>query len=271
MTSPDDVFEAMRRTALNDLVGGADPELVGSACDHLLARMTSIGPRARVVDFGCGIGRVGAKLMQRAAPPRGYLGIDVMPAVIDFCRTELQPRFADTAFELAATANDHYDRHIGSDERARSVAELSARYGSRFSHAYAFSVFTHLDAAGFLAALRFVATLIRARGEFLFTAFTLTDFSRARIAAGTTLFPLANHQFRDHDRVMVGDPSDPLAFIAYDRALIEKMVWEAGLVIAKIEYGTWMGGRLGESLQDLYVCHKPPRPVMNRAAPQDIA
>jgi SAM-dependent methyltransferase len=259
----------MRRTEMNAWVGGADPELVGWSCDNLLQEISTIGPRSRVIDFGCGIGRVAAQLLSRDEPPRRYLGIDIMPAVIDFCRAELQPRFPGTAFELAAGANDHYDHRIDTRVVAQSTAALTATYGGRYTHAFAFSVFTHLYAADFVSALRFVGTLLRSGGEFLFTAFTLTDYARAMIAGGTTDFSLALHEYRDDGRVMVGDPADPLAFIAYDPALIAAMVAEAGLIITKIEYGTWMGGKLGSSLQDIYVCRKPRRAPVPGAAHQE--
>jgi SAM-dependent methyltransferase len=262
MTARDDAFAAIRRTEMNEWVGGGDPALVGLFSGDVLQRLSTIGPRSRVVDFGCGIGRVAVQLLSREQPPRGYLGIDIIPSAIDFCRAEIQPRFAGTAFELAAGDNDHYDRHIDRTGVARDTASLTAQYGDRFTHAFAFSVFTHLYAEDFVAALRFIAALIGAGGEFLFTAFTLTDFSRAMIATGQTEYPLGRHEFREDGRVMVGDPADPLAFIAYDRAMIEAMVWKAGLVITKVESGSWMGGRLGTSLQDVYVCRKPRRTRM---------
>jgi len=269
VTQRDEAFEAMRRTEMNDWVGGADPALVGLFCDDILKRLSSIGPRSRVLDFGCGIGRVAVQLLSRDQPPRGYLGIDIMPSVIDFCRAEIQPRFPKTVFALAAGTNDHYDRRIDTSVIAQSPAELTTQYGGRFTHAFAFSVFTHLYAADFITALRFVGTLIRAGGEFLFTAFTLTAFARAMIAAGTTDFPLDRHEYREEGRVMIGDPTDPLAFIAYDPSLITAMVAEAGLIITKIEYGTWMGGRLGASLQDIYICRKPRRTRATGTKPQD--
>ena len=249
----------MRGTVMNAWVGGADPELVGFGCDDILRRLSSIGPRSRVVDFGCGIGRVGAYLLLQDERPRSYLGIDIMPSVIDFCRAEIEPRFTDTFFELAAGTNDHYDRHIGAGLPTKSTESLTAQYGDRFSHAFAFSVFTHLYAADFVEGLRFAGSLIRAGGELLFTAFTLTDFARAMIEAGTTDFPLERHEFRESGQIMVGDPADPLAFIAFDPALIAGMVASAGLIITKVEYGNWMGGKFSTSLQDVYVCRKPRR------------
>ncbi len=260
MSDLDAVFEAMRRTEMNDWVGGSDPHLVGLFCDHVLRRVSTIGPRSRVIDFGCGIGRVAAYVLAREQPPRGFLGIDIMPPVIEFCRAELQPHFPKAVFELAEGANDHYDRYIDDAIPARSLDALTAQYGTRFTHAYAFSVFTHLYAADFVAALRFVGSLLGTRGEFLFTAFTLTDFARQRIADRSTDFPVEQHEYLEGGRVLIGNPADPLAFIAYDRDLIEAMVAEAGLVLTKSEYGTWMGGKLGESFQDVYVCRKPFRP-----------
>ena len=96
----------------------------------------------------------------------------------------------------------------------------------------------------------------------------MTDFARRQIAAGTTDFPLDKGEYRDDGSSFVGNPADPLGFIAFDRARIERFVDEAGLVITKVEYGTWMGGRLGGTLQDVYVCRKPVPTVSGSRTPE---
>jgi hypothetical protein len=40
-------------------------------------------------------------------------------------------------------------------------------------------------------------------------------------------------------------------------ALVEKMVFDAGLVITHLEHGAWTGSGFSSSLQDVIVCRKP--------------
>ena len=55
---------------------------------------------------------------------------------------------------------------------------------------------------------------------------------------------------------MIGNTDDRLAFIGYDIVRLERMIVEAGLVPAAIEYGDWRGAA-SASLQDVIVCFKP--------------
>jgi SAM-dependent methyltransferase len=252
----DDLFAAMRETEMNNWVGGSDPKLVGIFNDAFLSRMLTIGADSDVLDFGCGIGRVATAVLGRDARPASLVGIDIVPELVDFCRREITPRCPNTAFELVAGANDHYDRFIDAAIPAQTREGLIAQYGGRFTHAYAISVFTHLDVDHFTEELAFVQALLADRAEFLFTAFTLTPFSRRMIAAKRAEFPFTDNEYRDGGRIFVGDRTDPLSFIAYDRSLIDEFADSAGLVITKVEYGTWMGGSIGNTLQDLYVCRK---------------
>ncbi|HWU04566.1 MAG TPA: class I SAM-dependent methyltransferase, partial [Novosphingobium sp.] len=132
---------------------------------------------------------------------------------------------------------------------------------------YAFSVFTHIDRKDFVGLLKTVAALLKPGGSFLFTCFTLTEFSRNMLANRQSVFKFNDSAFIDDGDVFIGERNDPLAFIAFDKMLLERMVWEAGLTITTLEYGAWMGGRLGSSLHDLIVVRRP----FDLSNPDDIA
>lgn len=255
----DAIYEKMRQSEMNGWVGGADPKLAGIFTVAALLQRLSIGPHSKVLDFGCGIGRVALELLGRDNRAAHYVGFDIVPALVDFCRTEIAPFCPNTTFELIEGDNSHYDHFKQGVTPPRSREALTGEYGGQFTHAFAISVFTHLDAEQFQRELRFVASLLDDGAQFMFTAFTLTPFSRRQMTIGSQFFNFDTAEYRDDGQVMVGNPADPLAFIAYDRSLIERYVDEAGLIICNVDYGQWMGGDTGNSLQDHYVCRKPLR------------
>jgi SAM-dependent methyltransferase len=249
-------FEKMRATQMNDWVGGSDPEAVGEAHANIIRRLLPIDSSSKVLDFGCGIGRGMLSLLKGAPQPEKIVGLDIMPPVIEFCRENIEPNFPNTSFELADDSNDHYDRFIG-DVARKPKTELAKQYENYFSDAYAFSVFTHIDRKDFQDLLEFVGKMLMPGGRFLFTCFTLTEFSRHMIERGQAVFPLQDGAFVDDGKVLWGNRHDPLAFIAFDKMLLEEMAWKAGLAVMKVEYGCWMGGNIGSSLHDLVVVTKP--------------
>ncbi|WP_135467902.1 class I SAM-dependent methyltransferase [Crenalkalicoccus roseus] len=69
--------EAMARAV------GGDYERIG-VLEHALLRGLGLGPGARVVDVGCGSGRLALQLARHGE--LRYLGLDVVPALLDYAR-----------------------------------------------------------------------------------------------------------------------------------------------------------------------------------------
>ncbi len=251
------IFDAMRNTPMNDWVGGSDPETVGNASANVMRRLLPLNGNSKVLDFGCGIGRVLAALKKDGPDPKNIVGMDIMPPVIDFCNQHLKPNLTNTTFELVNDKNDHYDHFIETNA-GKTREALSSQYQDYFTDGCAFSVFTHVTKQDFAGLLKFISSMMVPGGRFLMTCFELNEFSRYMIEHQQTIFPLANKAWWEGGQILVGDANDPLAFIAFDRSLVEKLVWDAGLAISKVEYGCWMGGGIGSSLQDVMICTKLP-------------
>lgn len=262
MSKFDRIFDAMRESQMNDWVGGTDPESVGDASAALIRELLPINNSSKVLDFGCGIGRGLLALLKSEPLPSSVVGMDIMPPVIEFCESQIKPEFPNTKFELIDDSNTHYDQFIGGQPR-KSKSDILDEYSDHFTDAFAFSVFTHIDRKDFQELLSFVGKMLVPGGRFLFTCFALTEHSRAMMAKGQSIFPFENSVFVDDGSVFWGSKDDPLAFIAFDKALLETMVWEAGLAITKVHFGCWMGGGIGAGLQDVFIATKP-LPLMSK-------
>ncbi|MCI4590751.1 class I SAM-dependent methyltransferase [Sphingobium sp. BYY-5] len=261
MLTTAEIFDVMRGDSMNDWVGGSDPEAVGDASAVIMRRLLPLhNGTSRVLDFGCGIGRGLVSLRKTGLEPSAIVGMDIMPPVIDFCNNYIRPNLNNTWFELINDKNDHYDRFI-SQSGGKGREKLALEYDNYFSDGYAFSVFTHVTKEDFGGLLKFISSMMIPGGRFLLTCFELNEFSRYMINKGQSIFPLDNHVMWEDGNILVGNESDPLGFIAFDRSLIEKMAWDAGMAITKVEYGCWMGGGIGSSLQDVMICTKLPELV----------
>lgn len=259
MTDVSSIYDLIRKSEMNDWVGGSDPEAVGDACYGILKRYVTMNASSRLLDFGCGIGRVLLSVLKHQPGIGHVTGLDIMPQVIRFCDEQIATVLPRTSFELMQGSNDHYDEFIKAAGAAspRSQAEILKAYGSHFTAAYAFSVFTHLEKADFKSLLGFLAQVLEPGGELLFTGFLLTPYSRRAIEQRDTLFPFGETAYEEDGQIFVGNVSDRLGFIAFDLALVEQMVFDAGLVITQVEHGSWTGAGFSSSLQDVIVCRRP--------------
>jgi SAM-dependent methyltransferase len=249
------ILQAMRGSPLNERVGGNDPERVGEFCFYHVGTNLDLQAEDHILDFGCGIGRVLVQVANRAPGSVQVVGMDIMPEAIDFCRAHIGPVFGNAAFELIEGSNVHYDKYI-SGGAAMPRDEVVRRYAGRFTKAYAFSVFTHVDLGDFQALLAFVGALLAPGGLFLFTCFLLTEHTRGAIREGQSTFGFADPAYESGGRVFIGNTGDRLAFIAFDIALVMKMVEDSGLILTRIDFGSWRGS-FGHSLQDIVVVQQP--------------
>ena len=83
---------------MNDWVGGSDPEAVGNACYGILDRYITINEASKLLDFGCGIGRVLLSVLSHRPNVGHIIGFDIMPQVIRFCNAHISPAFSNTSF-----------------------------------------------------------------------------------------------------------------------------------------------------------------------------
>jgi SAM-dependent methyltransferase len=244
----------LRALDLRDKVGGrADPlvpprrmHFVGHAesdfaatGDEFLGHFTALGglrPTDRVLDIGCGIGRMARPLARFLDADAGgaFDGFDVNPAGIAWCRDHYGTDHPNFAFVVADLFNSRYN-----PTGAQSAQEFTFPYDdATFEFTLATSVFTHLlegEADRYLAE---AARTLKPGGTLFATWFLLDDGSRAAIGAGRAALP-----FLDPDQtVAVISDAVPEEAIAFDRgAWLAAATARHGLTITAVHEGTWRG------------------------------
>lgn len=90
-------------------VGDGDFRAVG---DQLAGQLVSAGglqPTDRVLDIGCGVGRVALSLTRYLQPPGTYDGFDIVRPAIRWCRRAITPRHPSFRFHWANVYNANYN------------------------------------------------------------------------------------------------------------------------------------------------------------------
>lgn len=117
---------------------------------------------SRIVDWGCGAGRLASGLLASDTPFASYEGIDVQERVIAWAQENLtDPRLRWTHVNVA---NSRYNPN-GTPTASIPVADHSVDVF------YAYSVWSHLDAEDSAAYLRELARILASGGRALFTCF----------------------------------------------------------------------------------------------------
>ena len=228
---------------MSGYVGGGDFRATG---DEFLGHFRELGglrPEDRVLEMGCGIGRMARVLAPVLRPPGSYDGFDIVASGIAWCQERYQDTAAPFAFVHADLRNTAYNPH-------GALAADAYRFpydDGAFDLVIATSLFTHLLPA---AAEHYLSEAARvlAPGGRLFCTWLL--FSTARPApAGFAPLDAADA------RVLVGDPTVPEAAVAYDEGWLTERLSALGLSRHALAHGTWSGLE-GRSLQDIVVAQR---------------
>jgi SAM-dependent methyltransferase len=223
-------------------VGLGDFREVGRGFVESFRDLGGLRPSDRVLDVGCGVGRMAIPLTEYLNEAGTYDGFDVVRSDIRWCRRAISSRHPRFRFTHADCANAEYNPGGRIDAWRFRFPWPDAS----FDFAFATSVFTHLLPEAAENYFREAARTLARDGRFYFTAFVLNARSRAELDAGRTSYvfphPIGNAR--------TSDAANPESAIAYEEAALMALLERAGLrPLAPLIEGTWAGGA-GPSYQD---------------------
>ncbi|WP_374385136.1 class I SAM-dependent methyltransferase [Dongia sp.] len=238
-----------------------DGDFLAIGCEFLrhFVELGGLRPQHRVLEIGCGIGRMALPLTQYLEAPTGtYDGFDVVAEGIDWCRENISGIYPDFRFQHLDFNNELYNP-------AGALAETGNLPFADKSADFIFmtSVVTHLDPAFTDFYFREAARILCPGGRLFLTAFVL-DGSNRRLVEAKKARP-AFHLEGDGP-AYIADRAHPMAAVAYDNDWLLATAREQGLQLARpIAFGHW-SGRSAENYQDICVFQHG-KPALSRRNP----
>jgi SAM-dependent methyltransferase len=215
--------------------GGIDRERFISMGDEILQH-SLILPSHRILDLGCGCGKLARPLTMYLNSEGGYDGVDITKEVINWCKERYQ-NYPNFRFHFADLRNERYN-----PGGAVNASDYNFPLpNNEFDVVFVGSVFTHMVAEDMENYIAEIARVLKVDGVCLATYFVLDAVSRENIAAGLTSPKFAyelNPQTCRVDNLHV-----PEAAIAYDERFLRDLYGKHGLTIERIVHGEW--GRKG--------------------------
>ena len=226
--------------------GGIDRERfisMGDEVQHSLIGNAKLLPSHRVLDVGCGCGKLARPLTTYLNSKGGYDGIDITREVINWCEERYQ-NYPNFRFYFADLYSERYN-----PKGAFNASNYKFPFpNNEFDVVYVGSVFTHMVSEDMDNYIAEIARVMKLGGICLATYFILDAVSRENIAAGLT-YPKFAYEFKSQT-CRVEKPQLPEAAIAYDERFLRDLYAKHGFIIERIVHGEWGRKRLVPHWQD---------------------
>jgi ubiquinone/menaquinone biosynthesis C-methylase UbiE len=230
------------------MIGGGDYEIVGKEFFRFFLDFGHLKPDDRVLDVGCGLGRMAMPLTTYLRDG-SYEGFDIVAESINWCKKNISSKYPSFQFQLS----DIYNKQYNPAGRYKALEYQFPYEDASFDFVFLTSVFTHmfpLDVEHYMNEIRRV---LKKQGRSFITYFLLNEESLRLISDGQSREDFKHNlgQFR------TADNNIPEHCIAYDEAFIIKLYNNCRLEIKHpILYGLWCGRKLFTSYQDIIISIK---------------
>lgn len=195
-----------------------------------IRRTTVLKPNERVLDVGCGIGRIAMPLTRYMNSSGVYEGFDIMPQAIEWCQEQITPKHPNFRFQVA----DIYSAYYNPEGSAQAANFVFPYADNSFDVVFLTSIFTHMLPQDVEHYLREIARVLTPQGRAMFTVFLLNPTSVEAIDRNNTQISV-KHEVAG---ARVADPNLPEAVVAHDETSFLLACARAGFEV-EISYGYW--------------------------------
>jgi SAM-dependent methyltransferase len=227
-------------------VGDGDFVAIGEEFFRYFVDLCDLQPNGRVLDVGCGAGRMALPLTRYLRDGGSYDGFDLLEDHVRWCREHIGTRHPNFRFVHADVRSPMYN------PRGRfAPPEYRFPYGdASFDFVFLTSVVTHMLPDGADRYLSEVARVSRPGAKSLITWFLIDDEADRRTREGTSPTRF------DHDLggCRVVDAKVPESAVAYREQDVRRMYGAHALeIVEPIRWGGWSGREEHLSSQDIVV------------------
>ena len=222
-----------------------DFKAVGEEFFQYFVTIGGLQPDHRVLDVGCGTGRM-ARLLTKYLKSGSYEGIDIVAPSIRWCQATYTPRYPNFHFQFS----DIYNKTYNSAGKYRAFEYRFPFESSSFDFVFLTSVFTHMLPQDLENYFSEVVRVLKQDGRSLITYILLNTESLELIDAKVSPYAF-EHRLPG---CRVGNADVPEDHVAYDENRIRSLYKKYDLnLLEPIHFGRWCGRKNGLSVQDLII------------------
>ena len=227
-------------------VGSGNFLEIGNEFKGYFVELADLRPSDRILDVGCGIGRMAVPLTGYLSGEGEYFGFDIVKKGIRWCQGRISPKFNNFHFQHSDVYNKYYNPN-------GKVLSRDFRFpfeNGFFDFVFLTSVFTHMLPTDLKNYLGEISRVLKPGGKTLITFFLLNSESKALLSSEASSLDF-KHEIAG---CLTVNPKVPEDAVAYGEDFILNLYDHNGLIINHpIHYGSWCGRSNFLSYQDLVI------------------
>lgn len=230
-------------------IGGGDYRSIGDEFFAIFRKLDLIRPDSRILDVGCGIGRMARPFTDYLSSEGSYDGFDIDARGIAWCQKRYRRRFSNFRF----TAVDVYNAFYNPGGKIPPNAFVFPYADDTFDFIFLTSVFTHMLPDDVEHYLKEVHRVLKPGRACLITFFLSNPEADDLVAEGKglTSFPESRGPYR------VKDLEIPEDAVCYPQKAIEELYRNVGFSEPPTIYpGYWCGRPCLLTYQDAILAKK---------------
>lgn len=229
--------------------GDGDFQKIGNEFFKYFTDYKLINSKSKILDVGCGIGRMAIPLTKYLDIDGIYEGFDIMKESITWCQKNISKSYPNFNFHFSNIYNKEYNpggKYSGSDYKFPFE-------DNHFDFVFLTSVFTHMMPLEVENYIKQISRVLNKGGRSFVTFFVLNNESKNLLLEKKGSIEFNYH----HNFYWVKDDSVPEAAIAYEENYIRDCFGKNNLkIVEPILWGSFCGRNNFLSYQDIIICEK---------------
>jgi SAM-dependent methyltransferase len=223
--------------------GAGDFVKQGRHLADLVINYAELKPDGKILDIGCGIGRLAAPLAKYLTPEGHYDGLDIVRKDIEWCEANIAGKYPNFHFHHVNLKNDIYNKNA----ILRADTYVFPYPDDFYDCVVLTAVFTHMMPGDVNNYLKQIARVMKKDGLCLISLFLLTPESKEEIIHKRTNFYFVHTS--DGYCLMSDKEQEPA--VAYENNLFQFFLSRHGLYARNIRRGAWANGTLPLDFHDV--------------------